>query len=48
MWPYKLVMHLLLKLINEHGLNLQTNTVVEKVVEESDGTYLLPCPAVPF
>lgn len=41
-------MHLLLKLINEHGLNLQTNTVVEKVVEESDGTHLMPRTAVVF
>lgn len=39
LWPYKLVLHLLLKCINEHGLNLQTNTVVEKVTDESDGGY---------
>ncbi|EIM91354.1 FAD dependent oxidoreductase [Stereum hirsutum FP-91666 SS1] len=44
LWPYKLVQHLLTMLIEKHGLNLQTNTVVESVEAKDDGSHILHTP----
>ncbi|KAJ7762589.1 FAD dependent oxidoreductase [Mycena metata] len=39
LWPYKLVVHLLKLCIEKHGLNLQTNTPVRRVVLGADGGW---------